>query len=41
VTARILGFYNQSLLSSRSMVRIHQGAFHNRSVVRSPSDCGT
>ena len=26
VTARILGFYNQSLLSSRSMVRIHQGA---------------
>ena len=27
VTARILGFYNQSLLSSRSMVRIHQGAY--------------
>jgi hypothetical protein len=29
VTARILGFYNQSLLSSRSMVRIHQGAFQS------------
>ena len=27
VIASILGFYNQSLLSSRSMVRIHQGAF--------------
>jgi hypothetical protein len=26
VTARILGFYNQSLLSSRSLVRIQQGA---------------
>jgi hypothetical protein len=30
VTARILGFYNQSLLSSRSMVRIHQGAYFTR-----------
>jgi len=30
VTARILGFYNQSLLSSRSSVRITQGAFQSR-----------
>ena len=30
VTARILGFYNQSLLISRSMVRIHQGAYFTR-----------
>jgi hypothetical protein len=30
VTARILGFYNQSLLSSRSLVRVQQGAFHSR-----------
>ena len=29
VTGGILGFYNQSLLSSRSMVRIHQGAFQS------------
>jgi hypothetical protein len=31
VTARILGFYNQSLLSSRSLVRVQQGAFQSGS----------
>jgi len=29
VKARILSFYNQSLLSSRSLVRIQQGAFQS------------